>query len=72
MYDINIPPDAIFNKSAPFNEVDYGDCLYCGGESDFQDVGGKVINCIHCDGTGRKTEEQVQDEYESYLEDMND
>ena len=73
MNDINIPPDSRIDPDAPFNEIDYGDCDYCeNGVLGYHEEYNEYDYCTFCDGTGKLTSQQVQDAYESYLEDMHE
>lgn len=66
------PAGAENDPDAPYNEKDHGDCSTCEGTGyDIKDTEDKHY-CPDCDGTGKKSEQQAQDEYESFKEDTNE
>lgn len=85
MSESDYPAGAFHNSDAPFNQKSLGDCNVCDGDGEVCytcneiksectcDPDDQVLfNCSYCQGTGEKSEQQAQDEYESFKEDTNE
>ena len=76
------PAGSFDDDRAPFNEKSYGSCSECSGKGSYCEDCGDADNCqcedptistcMSCDGSGEKSEEQLEDERESHEEDMRD